>query len=416
MRTSHKVLISVFSVLLAASIALVVLTMNGTLKRKPDTSGTVENGNYVSTDFAQLKPVAVQSQNPLVQSDFDSIFYTFDADGNFKFYEYNGETITDYSGEVKTVTVTPECTYNKIPIVINFIVKDGKTLGYGLFTNKNNADVTLYSYVFAKLVDAPAIYSLKGRMLLLSTDPDEAYVADKTYTEIFDFNYSAGTCTPVFTQKDRNADKSGKLSERWNIITDGFLKSVNKKAAVISGKLYNTGTETFDVYDINTSSNTPDVSGMYGSYLRENPEDNSYVYLKKTSSGFKSASYLGQETEIARFDGDLKDYVFGGDWVYSVKERKIVNLINKKTINTKSVEAIDLLAANSDGTKFAAAANYKDNQALFIIDKDGNAQGYSGKNIFNSNIKNICFADKDALLITALNEDGTCTNNLIKIK
>ena len=230
MKTSHKILIPVFSVLLAASIALVFLTMNGTLKRKAAPSGEVENGTYTSTGFAQLNSAVVQSQYPYMKSDIDSVFYSIDTDGYVKFFEFDGKEFSDYNGMVKTLEVAPELTYNKIPITISYIEKDGKTLGYGLFTNKNNPEVTLYSYVFAKLTDAPAVYGLKGKMLLLNINPDEAYCYDKTYSEIFNVDMSNGGLSRVFSQRDRQADKTGKLTDRWHILTDGFLNSAQKKA------------------------------------------------------------------------------------------------------------------------------------------------------------------------------------------
>ncbi len=416
MKTSHKILIPVFSVLLAASIALVVFTMNGTLKRKAAPSGEVENGIYTSTDFAQLNSAAVQSQYPCMKSDIDSVFYSAGADGIIKFYEFDGKSFSDYNGIVKTIEVAPELTYEKIPITISYIEKDGKTLGYGIFTNKNNPEVTLYPYVFAKLTDAPSVYGLKGKMLLLNINPDEAYSYNKTYSEVFNVDMSTGGLGRVFSQRDRQSDKTGKLTERWHILTDGFLNSAQKKAACISGRLYNSDTAVYDVFNLNKSMSKPEAEKIYGTFLRENAKDGGYIYLKKTSTGFKSVKFIAQEKEIARFDGDInKDFVFSGDWVYAAKERTFTNLVTGAKIKTDGVEAIDMFAVNADGSKIAAAANYK-NQAFFVIDKEGNVDGYSGENFFNSNIRNICFTGNDVVFTTATNENGTCTNYLTKIK
>lgn len=417
MKTSHKILIPVLSVILAASIALLVMTLNGSLKKKPGAAGEVVDGVYTSTEFAHLNPVSVQSPLPCMQTDIENIFYSMDRSGNVTFYEYNGTDFAPYTGPVYALNVYPELTYNKIPIKISYIVKDGKTTGYGLFTNAQNKGVNLYSYVFAKLTDAPETYGLKGKMLLLNLDPNEAYKSDKTYVEIFSVDITNGGLSRPFSQRDRGADRSGRFADRWHILTDGYLKSCDKKAAVISGRLYNEGTEIYDIYDLNRSMNHPDATGMYGTFLRENPKDNSFVYLKKTVQGFKSVSYLGQETELIRFDGNIDtDYVFAGNWIYSAKEHKFTNLVTNKAIVAKEVEAIDMFAVNSDESLFAAAATYKDGQALFIVDNEGKVQGYSGANIFNSNVKNICFIGKDAVMITTVNNDGSCTNNVVKVK
>lgn len=415
MKKAHKIIIPVFAVLLAGAIALVVLTMNGTLKKKPTSAGEVNNGNFSATDFAQLKSFSVQSNYPYMQSDFNNIFYSADTDGNIKFYEFKDGKFADYSGTVNTVTLQPECSYNVIPIKISYIVKDGKTCGYGLFTNKNTPQINLYSYVFAKLTDIPAVYGIDGKMLLLNTNPDEAYCSDKTYTEIFTVDMTTGACTAMFSQRDRNIEKSGKMAERWNILTDGFIKSIDKKAAFISGRLYNEGTKVYDAFDINRSINTPEAKEIFGTFLRENKKDGGYIYLKKTSSGFKSVKFIAQEEEIVRIDSDIeKECVFSGDWVYTVKDKTFTNLVNGTKITADGVEAIDMFAVNSDGSKIVAVANYE-NQAMFVINKDGSVQGYSGDNFFNSNIKNICFADNNTVMTTATNKDGTCINYLTKI-
>lgn len=417
MRTSHKVIIPIFSVLLAASIALIFLTMNGTIKRKPDAAGEVKDDIYTSVSFAQLNSISVQSQQPYIKSDIDSVYYTFDSEGNISFYEFDGNSFSEYNGVVKAITVIPELTYNKIPITISYIEKDGKTLGYGLFTNRNDANVTLYTYVFAKLTDAPAVYGISGKMLLLCTNQDEAFCSEKTYSEIFNVDMTNGGLSRIFSQRDRQADKTGKFTDRWHILTDGFLKSVQNKAAVISGRLYNSDTKVYDVFDLNRSMNNPETTGIYGTFLRENTEHSGYVYLKKTTEGFKSVEFIAQEEEIARFDGDIdKDFVFSGDWVYSVKEKTFTNLVTGKQVVADGVEAIDMFTVNSDGTKFVAVANYKDSQAFFVIDKDGKVQGYAGENIFNSNINNICFMENDTILTTSTSDDGNCENHIIKIK
>ena len=416
MKTVHKILIPVFAVLLAAAVVVTVLILNGTIKKQPGATGIVEDGVFKAADFAQLDPISVHSQYPYMQSDIDGIFYTADINGDVKFFEYDGKQLNNYSGTVGTITVTPELTYNKLPIKISYIVKDGKTVGYGLFTNAAHPEVTLYKYAFAKLIDPPAVYGLKGKMLLVSIDTDEAYSNDRKYVEIFNVDMTNGGLSRVFSQRDRTPDKSGRLSDRWHIITDGFIKSVENKASVISGRRYNTDTEIFDIFDLNVSMNNPDNTGIYTTFLRENPKDSSYVYLKKTKGGFKSVNYLGQATDIVSFEGKIENYVFSGDWVYDANNHEFVNLMNGKKVAAKGVEAIDMFAVNSKGTAFAALASYKDSQGLFIIDSEGKTQAYAGKGIFNSNIRNVCFADDDTLFTTGTDENGACTNYLIKIK
>ena len=413
MKTSQKVIISVFSVLLAAAVAVTVLLMNGTIKKKNDSQGKVVDGEYVSEDFSSLSTVSVNSETPIMPCGAGSVFYSVSLNGEIKFYEYNGENLTEYSGEVKTFHAVPQCSHREIPIDIYYIERDGKTIGYGLYTSSDTEETNLYPYVFAKLTDAPELYGVKGKMLLLNTDPDEAYCSDKTYTEIFDADIETGKCEKLFSERDRTVDKTGRMTERWNILTDGYLQSAEKKAVIISGRLYDSETEIYDVFDMNKSTNKPDATGMLGTFLRDDSESG-YVYLKRTATGFKSVNYIGDEKEIVSFEGDFyNDFVFSGNWVYSVKDRTFTNLLDGTKITATGTEAIDMFAVSSDSTKIAAVANYK-NQAFFVINSDGTEKSFSGTEIFSSGVKNICFADENTVLVTFASDSG-CVNRLIKV-
>ena len=199
MKKIHKILIPVFSVLLVISIAALVVSFNGNIMAKltGKANDDFSSVGFKGDDFSSLSPVSAVSDYPLVKSDIDSIYYCVKPDGKVSFYEYNGSALAPYTGDVETIDLKPECSYVNIPITVYYIEKDGKTLGYGLFTNANDDSVELYSYVFAKLIDAPTVYDLQSKMLLLSTDEKEAYSADKSYCEIFSVNMENGKCTNV---------------------------------------------------------------------------------------------------------------------------------------------------------------------------------------------------------------------------
>ncbi len=415
MKTVHKVLITVFSFTLVISILVLLLS---TMLTGSFNVGLSSSGDFNGKNISTLNPSSVATEYPLVQSDFDSIYYCMKPDGVVDFYEYNGTSVSKYAGEVKTVELKPSCTYYKIPITVYYITVEGKTLGYGLFTTKNSdADVNLYSYVFAKLIDAPGIYDLNGKMLLLSTDSSQAYNQDKTYTEVFDVNMSKGSCSAVTAQSNRNADSTGRLSERWSILTDYQLKSVSKKAAMISGRLYDESTEIYDIYDINKSVNNPFCKGAYGTFLRED-SDSALIYIKKTATGFKSVRYLVEEKEIASFEGDItKDFVFSGDWVYDKLTSTFTNLITGKAIAApKTSGRVNDFCVNDDGSLIVAVATSQSNQSLSVITADGQAENYSGNSIYTADVRNISFADSGTVITTSVQADGTCVNNIIKIK
>ncbi len=414
MKTVHKVLITVFSFTLIISILFLLLSV---FINDGSSDSLGSDGGYNGAEFKTLNSASLATQYPLVESDFDNIYYCVKADGSVEFFEYNGTSFSKYSGEVNTVELKPTCTYYKIPINVYYIEKDGKTLGYGLFTTENSdADVNLYSYVFAKLIDAPTVYGMKGKMLLLSTDETTAYCKNKVYTEFFSVDMAKKACSTVVAQRDRNADKTGRKSERWAMLTDSYLATVSKRAGIISGRLYDESTEIYDFYDINKSENNPHKKGMYGTFLRED-SDSGIIYLKKTSDGFNSVKYITEEKVIAEFKGDFeKGFVFSGDWVFDRENKTFTNLISGKRIEAKKASgSITDFTVNSKGNLIVALSSNQVNQAFSIIDENGDVKQYTGNSVYTAQVKNASFADDTTVLTTFVDGDGGCLNYLTKI-
>ncbi len=411
MKTVHKILIAVLSVafvISAAALGLSFFADKGDIDILPEAVKKAESVDNICSQ-------SLTTDYPLIQSDFEKILYSVKPDGAVVFYQIGTDVLSEYAGEVKTIELTPSCTYYKIPITVYYIEVDGRTLGYGLFTTENSdAKVNLYSYAFAKLIDAPMVYGVDGKLLLLSTDPEEAYSTDKTYTEAFEVNMENKRCKSFTAQRDRTADRNGRLAQRWSILTDGYLSSASKKACMISGRLYDEGTSVYDVYDLNKGLNKPVVKGIYSQYLKED-SDSGLVYLKKTDNGFKSVRYIAEEKTIAQFTGDMVcDFVFSGDWVYDLKNKEFTNLVTGKTVDGKNLDdTIPTFCVNDDGSKIVVMMSGEDTQKLSIVSADGEVKRYSSDNIYSADIQNMCFIENSTVLTTAVKSDGTCVNYII---
>ena len=402
MKTAQKVWIAVLCVaFIVSAVALGLSYFAGT------------DSSYKGESVENVTPQSLVTEYPLVQSDFDNIFYCLKPDGTVEFYEFGNNMLSAYSGEVNTVELKPSLTYYKVPITVYYIEVEGKTLGYGLFTTENSdAKVNLYSYAFAKLVDAPVVYGIDGKLLLISTNSDEAYSADKLYTEAFKVDMDTKSCSPVTAQRDRTAEKTGRQSERWSMLTDSYLASVSKKAGMISGRLYNEGTDVFDVYDLNESLNKPEVKGMWGTYLRE-AENGALIYIKKTDNGFKSVEFIAEEKEIASFKGDMKNFIFSGDWVYDLKEERFTSLLTGKTVEGKKLdEGVADFCANADGSKIAVAMLNGESQALAVVTPDGKVKQYACDSVYSD----MQFINNETLVATAFTNDGAWVNYVITVQ
>ena len=120
MKKIHKILIPVFSVLLVISIAALVVSFNGNIMAKltGKANDDFSSVGFKGDDFSSLSPVSAVSDYPLVKSDIDSIYYCVKPDGKVSFYEYNGSALAPYTGDVETIDLKPECSYDNIPITV----------------------------------------------------------------------------------------------------------------------------------------------------------------------------------------------------------------------------------------------------------------------------------------------------------
>lgn len=409
MKTAQKVWVIILSVTFVISAVALGLSYFAP-------AGILPGSGFRGESVENIMPQSLVTEYPLVQSDIDNIFYCISPDGTVEFYEFGKDMLSKYSGEVNSVDLKPLLTYYAVPITVYYIEVDGKTIGYGLFTTENTrAEVNLYSYAFAKLTDAPTVYGVDGKMLLISTNPDEVYSADKIYTEAFSVDMDTQKCSPITAQRDRNADKTGRLSERWSMFTDSYLASVSKKAGMISGRLYNEGTAVFDAYDLNESLNTPEIKGMWGTYLRET-ENGALVYIKKTDDGFKSVEFIAEEKELAfiksKAEGE-KNLVFSGDWVYDLKAEKFTSLLTGKTVEGKKLdEGIADFCANADGSKIAVALSDGDSHTLAVVSADGKVKNYACDKAYSD----MLFINSGTLVATAPANDGTWVNYIITVQ
>lgn len=417
MKTAQKICIAILSVALVISAAALGISYFA----QGDSDGNIRiipQGEYKGDAIENVQKQSLVTDYPLVRTDIENIFYCLSPDGSVSYYEFNAETFSAYEGEVKKIELNPTCTYYKIPITVYYIEAEGKTIGYGLFTTENSDEnVNLYSYVFAKLTDAPTVYGAGDKILLLNMNPDEAYCTEKTYTDIFEVDMEKKKCSTITAQRDRTADKTGCMTERWSVFTDGYLASVSKKAGMISGRLYDEGTKFFDVYDLNKSIMEPQIKEIYGTFLRENA-DSGLVYIKKTADGFKSVEYIAEEKTIVDFKGDIdKDFVFDGDWIFDKKEKIFTNLVTGKTVAVEKIdEGVTGFCANSQGTNFAVKMENSVSSALCFVTSDGSITQYVIEDSFHPEIRNMCFVDEAMVLVTVVTKDGKCENYIISAK
>ena len=146
--------------------------------------------SYEQSEYTMSENLSVKGADGEIYlpTDFDNVYYTADLKGSVKFFEYSGGQMVASTLAVKQVKVNLAATYEKIPVTVNYIEKDGKACGYGVFTSDMSADVDVYSYAFVKLTAKPSGYG-EGYLLLADFDKNNFYKADKIYSEIYSRQY-----------------------------------------------------------------------------------------------------------------------------------------------------------------------------------------------------------------------------------
>lgn len=364
---------TILSVLLVVLIACAVVTVTGVVdinriideRKEENTTGGEIKHSYEDV-FASFTAAGL----PLMKTDIENVFYTMNKAGEVGFFKVNDKNIEKID-DVKTFAVTVVCSGQKLPVTIYSTVVDGRTLGYGLFTNENHPEVFLYDYAFFKVTDQFEAYSSKSDLILL-IDVEKArfYDENKVYSESY-YLYKDYTSKTFLNEDQRIVDLNARLRTDYKMFTDGILHQSQDKILFFSSRFYN----DFEYSD----STDVFISGGYGENVDNNryildvasfdifrTEDGVYYFRNKETSAeeavtgdetgnsaeekgaFSVMLYDGKESrEIITFAGSLKE-----DFILS----------ETRLLNIKTGEIYDVLTGES------SKLDYSEFETTFIPD------------------------------------------------
>lgn len=316
-------------------------------------------------------------------TDFDGIYYTASLDGKVAFFEYANGAMTASALEVKQVKTTLAASYEKIPVTVNYIEKDGKVCGYGVYTSDMGGDVDVYSYAFAKLTMKPAGYGT-GHLLVVDFDKDNFYNPNKLYSEIYNFNLAKGSASTYVSNHTRMIDKNGTFRQDWTLLTDDFMKNLGDAKYFLSSRYYNED-DKGQRADVMVLSNAyrPKivVEDILGTWFVN--DASGMHYLKKTANGFANILNVNNtEQTVTEFEGDFHaDYLQSGKYIINKKSLVMTDLMtgDSQTLKDIVIENADVFSVSPDGTKAVFAANGEMNannapiQTLTYCTADGSA-------------------------------------------
>ena len=294
-------------------------------------------------------------------TDFDNIYYTADLRGSVKFFEYSGGQMVASTLAVKQVKANLAASYEKIPVTVNYIEKDGKACGYGVFTSDMSGDVDVYSYAFVKLTAKPAGYG-EGYLLLADFDKNNFY-KDKLYSEIYNFDLASGKTSTYVSNNTRLIDKNGSFRQDWTMLTDDFIKNLGGAKYFISSRYYNESEKGIraDIMELSNAYRPKvvlsDILGMW--FVND---ANGMHFLRKNENGFVN---MCGDRVLTQFEGDyFADYMQSGKYLINKKSLEIINLLTGeiKTLKDINIASADVFSISPDGTKAVFASYGKMNE------------------------------------------------------
>lgn len=321
-----------------------------------------EEFSFADSKYTTSASLSVKGANGEIYlpTGIDGVYYTAALNGEVAFYEYSGGAFAPSSLEKKQVKATLSASYEKIPVTVNYISKDGKVFGCGVFTSDMDSSVEVYSYAFVKLIKKPAGYG-DGYLLLADFDKNDHYKPAKLYSEIYSFNLDNGSTSTYVSNNTRLIDKNGAFRSDWTLLTDDFIANLGDAKYFLSSRYY-TSDDKGKRADVMVLSNAyrPKVvvSDILGLWFVN--DGNGMHYLKKTANGFANIVNNGSEMVLAEFEGDyFADYLQDGKYLVNKKTLTVTDLLTGAAVTLSGVDldGADLVSVNPDGSRFVFAFN-----------------------------------------------------------
>lgn len=336
---------AVLCIVLVCLVALAVVTVSGVLDINKTIDGAIGNdSSRFSEEINNAFATYTAAGLPLLKTDIDGVYYSMDTKGNVEFYKIEASAIEKLE-KTGTFDVKAVCSGQTLPATIHYIEKDGKTAGYGLFTNTDHPEVLLYDYAFFKVTDQFSAYSKKSsRLLLIDVDKTRFYDEDKIYSESF-YLYDDNKTEHFLNEDQRIVDINARMRTDYKMFTDDILHQEEKTVLFFSSRFYNDYdySDKVDIFATGGSGENVDnnryvqdiavldfIRADGGVYYYVNKENNAETGLP---TGFTLMHYDGKESkEIRSFDGAYDiDYLRDGKYLFNKLTGEITDVLTGET-------------------------------------------------------------------------------------
>ena len=425
---------TILSVLLCVLTVFAVITVTGVVDINKIINEMEENTTETpKATVADVFTTYSDAGFPLLETDIPGVFYAMSKTGDVNFFKAQNGNIEKIE-DVGVFDVTVTCSGQKLPVTIHYVEIDGRTAGYGLFTNENHPDVFLYEYAFFKVTDQFDGYDSKSKLLLLADiEKSRFYDEDKIYSESF-YLYESKETKNFLNEDQRIVDLNARLRADYKMFTDDILHQTDDKILFFSSRFYNDygHSEQVDIF----------ISGGYG----ENVDNNRYILdiaslnfwetengiryfaLKNTEDTDAAAvtaislmNYKDKKSEeIISFDGSLtEDFIISGTKLFNIKTGEIYDVVTDETVKFDSSVfstsfTPDLFKAGEDGRYcIIRGKSNLGKPSLAIIDTEtGKTYSYTD-NVFGHIASMQALSDGTVILSLAASESAESYYQLV---
>ncbi len=341
---------AILSVLLVILVAFTVVTVTGVIDINKMVTEKEKENEIPKNTYEDIFTTYTAAGLPLLKTDIENVFYTMSTHGDVAFFEIaDGKVANIPLTGTKNMSVS--CSGQTLTAQVHYIEKDGRTMGYGLFTNDLHPEVFLYDYAFFKLTNQFSAYKSKSDLLLLiDVEKERFYDEDKVYSE--SFYVSSDDKTSYFLNEDqRIVDLSARLRTDYKMFTDDILHQEESKIMFFSSRFYNdyAYSDNVDIFlsggsgeNVDNNRYIQNIASLdfwktdEGVLYFVNVEDSTENTDEQTvPSAFTLNLFDGEESkEIKLFDGSLQeDYILSGSFLLNKATGDVYDIINDKSFN-----------------------------------------------------------------------------------
>ncbi len=320
--------ITVLAVLLFLLCAVAGVVMSGIFEKdKPEDPKRVIK--YDTSSYLSSLTAKISAGTALRPTAFDGIYCAVSEDGSVAFYALTGKTFEkiDEDGVYACSAVLSGQT---VKADVHYIVRDGKTDGYGLFTSSLDDSVYYFEYAFFRLTELPAGFRSSNKLLLLIDTDKSRFYADKLYSEAFYYDTADRSVgATFFSDEQRTVGSDGKFRADYRMFTDEILDQPQSNFLFLSSRFYleHEGAGYVDIMSNGSSGNNLDnirvIERVLGYVFWR--DDAGVHYFTPTDDGFDLCVYDDKQTSVGvSFEGSYSgDYIRCGRFLLHKKSGKV---------------------------------------------------------------------------------------------